>query len=418
MRTYNFFHSIKQIAKSMQIYLKAKKRFYHYKCVIKKKKVNSTGVIRFGAYVVFDSTYGMDMVFKYMMNSKRWVPFVIIIPDLSRGDKHMKETYLSTKDFFLKKYGDSFVKDGYDFERDVPIDRTDELDIIYYANPYDSMVAKVHSIVYSTKKQVLPVYASYGYDVGAKTTLSRLRSEELNYVWKYFADNIYLLEACREQQIVKGENVVVTGYSKMDSLVIKEVEKERKKILICSHHTISSPDLPLSTFLDYSSLFLELPDLYPDIDFIFRPHPLLFTMLIKNKIWDEKKVEEYIFSLKDKGFEYSIGGDYFNLFQDCDAMINDCGSFTIEWLFTEKPGCFLKNSELQEAHCTKLMNEAISLYNIANSKEDILEFIDSVKNDKLSVRNRFDSDIVDKIKVGYPNVSKKILHEMDYLENI
>ena len=35
-------------------------------------------------------------------------------------------------------------------------------------------------------------------------------------------------------------------------------------------------------------------DMYPEINFIFRPHPALFMLLSKEEFWGKKKVENYI----------------------------------------------------------------------------------------------------------------------------
>lgn len=73
----------------------------------------------------------------------------------------------------------------------------------------------------------------------------------------------------------------------MDKLAsIEYKNKTRKQILLCPHHTINTKELDLSNFLTYSDLFLELPQLYPDVDFIFRPHPLLKYNL--TKYWGEQ----------------------------------------------------------------------------------------------------------------------------------
>ena len=48
----------------------------------------------------------------------------------------------------------------------------------------------------------------------------------------------------------------------------------------------------------YNDLILELPLLFPDADFVFRPHPLLFTVLDNEGLWTTDKIDKYIATLK------------------------------------------------------------------------------------------------------------------------
>ena len=123
----------------------------------------------------------------------------------------------------------------------------------------------------------------------------------------------------------------------------------------------------------------------------------------------------YLEELRRVGIEYSDGGEYLHLFAECDAMINDCGSFTLEWLFTGKPGCFVFNEDLREEHLTTQMNEAITRYRIARSAEDIISFVSDVAGGRYPTECGMDDWTRENIAVNYPHVAEKILEEMDIL---
>lgn len=397
---------------------KADKAASHYQEVIGNIRNSGKKKIRFAAYVIFDSTFGMDGVFKLMMKvPEKWEPKIVVIPDIFRGLEHQKETYKKTRDYFINKYGSDYVLDGWDMDRNEYFDHLDKFDIVYYANPYDNLVHKYHSIVYASTKNVLPVYVSYGYDIGYFTTISRLKSPELNLMWKLFADTTYTYQDYVEYQLVKGRNVTLAGYSKMDNLSnFPSVRNDRKKFLITPHHTVSFDVLPLSNFLEYSDLILRLPQIFPEADFVFRPHPLLFTTLKNNGVWTPEKVEEYLSELKSAGITYSSGGDYLAIFAECDAIVNDCGSFTVEWLYTGKPGCFVYNRNLREEHMTTLMNKAIYDYTIARSEDDIINFIRSIIDADAPVEYQMKDWVRENVALNYPDVSSFILSELNILD--
>lgn len=384
-----------------------------YELTVQKIQNREDKKIKIAAYVIFDSTFGMESVFDRMMEDiTKWQPQIVVIPDVSRGMQNQIEVYNKTKKYFVQKYGMRNVLDGWNIKNNSFYDNTSNFDMIYFANPYDGMVNKVHSIRYAATRGVLPIYISYGYDVGRITTISRLKNAELNLVWKYFVDTTYSLNDMKKYQIVKGKNAILTGYSKMDKLndyVKKKTEK--KKILIAVHHTVDLEDLPLSNFLSYHKLFLELPRIYPDIEFVLRPHPLLFTTLINKGIWNRNQVDEYIKEFELRGGKYSCEGDYLQLFMDCDAMINDCGSFTIEWLYTGKAGCFMLNPRLKKSLLTDLMNRAISCYSIAKEEQDIIDFVNIVADDKDVVRP-IPSWVKENIMINYPDTASIIMKEL------
>ena len=124
----------------------------------------------------------------------------------------------------------------------------------------------------------------------------------------------------------------------------------------------------------------------------------------------------YLDEIEKAGIEYSDGGDYFQIFADVDAIINDCGSFTVEWLFTGKPGCFVLNEDLKDEHMTTQMKEALTRYRIAENSGDILDFILDVAKGRYPAPYEMDDWVRENIAVNYPHVAEKILEEMDYLK--
>ena len=189
-----------------QIEAKAGRAADHYRDVIVRKRRSGETVIRFAAYVANDAMYGMDKVFRLMLERpERWDPMVVIIPDVSRGYPHQKQTYLRAREYFTGLYGAGRVLDGWDIHSDSCPDLTDRFDIIYFADPYDAMAPEVHSIQYASTREVLPVYVNYGFDVGYYTMYSRMKGPELNLVWKYFTETVFSREDCRRLQVIRGK---------------------------------------------------------------------------------------------------------------------------------------------------------------------------------------------------------------------
>ena len=406
--------NLKRCIKRLQCKKLIKSTYRHYSEIEEKIKNRNQKNLRFAAYVVYDSTFGAYDLFDLMLSDlEHYTSKIVVIPDVSRGNEHMIKQYHETKSFFIKKYGSKFVLDGWNERENKFLDHSNEFDVIYLANPYDFMVDKLHGVSYLSTKNVLPIYMSYGCmpdNYGCKITMSL---KEISLFWKVFADNNMTYKDYCRYELAKGKNVVLSGYAKMDSLAkFKENSRAKKRIIIAPHHTINNPALPLSNFLEYQRFYLELPKLFPQIEFVFRPHPLLFINMVNEGFWNATQVNEYIKKVKDNGMIYSVGGDYFDIFVNSDAMIHDCSSFVVEYLFTTKPCCFMAKKNYKKIF-SSLGKSCLKNYYLAFNTQQIIEFIQNVvidEKDKLKQKRELYATKC--LAVNYPNVSKRILEEI------
>jgi CDP-glycerol glycerophosphotransferase (TagB/SpsB family) len=161
---------------------------------------------------------------------------------------------------------------------------------------------------------------------------------------------------------------------------------------------------------------IQLPLLYPDVNFVFRPHPLLLTTLCENEFWGKQKTNDYLLKLKSfSNVAYSDSGSYFDLFANSDAIIHDCGSFLAEYLLTEHPACYmLRNVEQIEEMLGDTGKKCLKNCYQAFAENDILNFIDNVViNGNDTMKNERIRFVNEELKINYPNVGKFIL---EYLE--
>ena len=390
--------------------------FRHYAEVEKRIKSRYDRPLRFASYVVYDSTFAAYRLMDLMLaKPEKYAPKIVICPDVSRGEKNLIAQYKRTKDFFIKKYGSDYVVDGYDELQDAFLDVSDQFDVIYCANPYDSMVNEVHGVRYLSQKDVLPVYMSYGFMPDWYSCKIIIPMLEISLFWKVFVDNKYSYRDYKRYELCKAKNCFLTGYPKMDVLsYFKRIETAKKRIIIAPHHTINHGLLPLSNFLQYSDFILNLPKKYPDVEFVFRPHPLLFVNLVNEGIWTKSQVDEYIANIEEAGIFYSVGGGYLDVFVNSDAMIHDCGSFIVEYLFTGKPCCFVAKKNYQKIFST-LGKACLRHHYLAFDEREICDFIEKVvmygEDCLLSKRVEF---MQKHLALNYPNASEKVLKEISF----
>ncbi len=388
----------------------------NYPKILKKiqLKVQQGKKINVGFFVIYDSVFPAEPLFKKMLEDDLFNPFIVVIPDTSRGEENMFYQMNKTYNTLSKKYKNIYK--SYNEKTKKFVEFNMQFDIVNFANPYDHMTNKLYSIKYNVKQKILPIYINYGTmpDYYARNHIINLMA--LNICWKVYIDTKDNLEDVKQYTNFKGKNAVLSGYCKMDNL--NSIEKKqllRKKIIIAPHHTVNMINFPLSNFLTYCDLFLELPQKYPQIDFVFRPHPLLFVTLAKENLWGKEKVNEYINKITSfKNVEYQEGGDYFETFINSSAIIHDCSSFIMEYLYTGHPACYmLKDQNEIKDIFAPIGQKCLENYYKVFNEEEIYKFIDDVVlngNDYMKEKRiRFAQK---EIMLNYPNVSTFIINNL------
>ena len=303
------------------------------------------------AFLVCDaSMFSGESVYLRMKDDPRFACHIAVVPRVTRGEAFLRETLRKTVDGLKAKYGD--VRSLYD--PDVKRAEALDADLVFSTVIYEDQTLPIYTTEHLARHSLVALLY-YGYGGLFRTNESKTPFlPNIALSWRYFVSN----EQTREMSIRKNpmleDSVVAVGYAKMDRYeeerlkALKMQGKRPKTVVICPHHSIErgTDGLVLSTFLVNADLFLELPKMFPDVRFVFRPHPLLFPRLRTEKWWGERRTADYERAMEAfPNVEFQRGGDYFATFAASDALIHDCGSFLAEYFYTGKPQCYLLESE-------------------------------------------------------------------------
>ena len=299
------------------------------------------------AFLVCDaSMFSGESVFLKMREDPRYDCFIAVAPRVTRGEDFLRDTLKKTVGELDKRYPQA-VRALYD--PDAGKAEKLDADLVFSTILYEDQTLPDYTTErLSARSLVAILYYGYG---GLFISNEKKTPYLPNIVlsWRYFVSN----EATRRMSIEKNpllaENAVTVGYAKMDRLAtIPLREHAGKTILLCPHHTLDKIPgaLALSTFLKNADLFQRLPEMFPEITFVFRPHPLLFPRLATAKWWGPEKTSAYERAMEaHPNVVFQRGGDYFEAFRNSDALIHDCGSFLAEYFYTGCPQCYLLESE-------------------------------------------------------------------------
>jgi len=394
-------------------YFNAIQNSYQEKAEIIKKVYENTGKIKVAHLVILNASFPTRPIFEEMLKDSAFDPYIIVVPDVQRSIQYRNVSLQNTYDELANQYGERVLY-GYDPLENTYLELGEEYQLVCFNNPYRKMAHKYHHIAYFTDKNVLTLYVNYGF-AAVKYGRAIMDTNFYNLCWKVCIDSPINLRDLKKHHVIKGRNAFVTSYLKMDRYALAPLHHNRRKTIIISpHHTVLGWDtLDISNFLAYSDFFLELPKRYPDIDFVFRPHPLLFNNLLEGKRWTQKRIDNYLSSIEQiPNIRYDCSGDYFEVFANSDGMIHDCSSFIGEYLFTEKPCCYMLKSKKEIKEVMNPMGVAcMNNYYKAFSKEDILRFIDDVIIGGIDpLKERREKFSREELKFNYPHAAESVIN--------
>lgn len=339
--------------------------------IIRRKKK-----IRFGFVLQDLSQWKTEMLYKYMQSHPRFEPIICVTPHVyGTGSEKLVEDYCRTK--------------GYDYILLSPEKRLSEhlgIDMVIHQKPYQREIHPLHRI--ERNKSIPAVVIPYYLSTITEDWVVNQKPHLL--CWRHFVDNESCKKAWAKQHLLKGRYYSVTGTPFMDELCLPKESFEdvwkckdsRKRIIYAPHHTIDDwhwQGIGYSTFIDYCQYMLALRDKYKEqVYFVFKPHPLLYGKLVER--WGKEKAVEYYSAWDQPGVSNVESGDYISLFKHSDALIHDCGSFTVEYLYTDNPILYLDRGEDHVDNMIAYAKEAFDLHYHAKRAEDIERFVLSVIN--------------------------------------
>ena len=211
-----------------------------------------------------------------------------------------------------------------------------------------------------------------------------------NAAWKFYIASDIHQDVSRRIAYNRGENTVVVGELKSDQLTapaqsnpLKEIAdgKERKKLIWAPHFSVTSYDMFDRPDFNWSyKVMRDIAEQYADrLQIAFKPHPRLKSELYKNPEWGKERTDEFYSFWENSPTTQLETGDYIDLFKTSDALVHNCGSFTAEYLYMQKPTAYItRNLDAIKADMNAFGVACQDAHYIVASPEEIRRFIDDV----------------------------------------
>lgn len=327
------------------------------------------------AFIVSDlGKWKTESLFRKMQDNDRFSPILFVVPYFFH-DNSGQEILID----YIKKCNYSY----HVFDNKQKFSDVVRPDILFYQEPYNGIL----NVKYEYKNNIYSLFCYVPYAFHTIDSQWSLDAPMLNFAWQVYFENSLVVKNVSKIMTNKGGNCFITGLPYTDLFLLPistyknpwKIQKgKKKKIIWAPHHTILKETLICySTFMRYYETMLSLANKYKDeVQIAFKPHPVLLSKLYK--VWGKEKTDIY-YSLWEQGANTQLVlGDYIPLFKYSDALIHDCGSFTVEYHYTKKPVMYLLKDEYHAEGLNDFGRMAFNLHYKGRNVDDIETFIKNV----------------------------------------
>lgn len=352
-------------------------------------------------------------LYDLMKSDSRYNPII----GLSRQDatrlssnNEVIETGLRKAEEFFSNFGCQTFRISSDIDDNgVPVGLS-FADIVFYQQPWN-----IDSILHPQKLSnvALLCYVPYFVPNYYEDTLAynQYLHHYLAYHFILNQDEEFHAQCIRRPGNYAGRLQIV-GHPMLDDFYLNPIEDPKKPCVIYApHFTFSHPNNPVlvhySTFLKTGEYLLQYARKHPEMNWVFKPHPVLKKALKNSGAWSFDKIEAY-YSEWGKIGRVCEDGDYMPLFREATAMITDCGSFLSEFGATKKPIIHLINPE-NNLEMPDLYDTYYKVHNLDELTDTLYEVLEKGNDYKRDTRIK----AVEKANLSGQYAAKNIMEFFD-----
>ena len=336
--SYNYFHQLSYI-----ISRKEYNAFIGRVFAASAQRIAGKKKIKVG-FVLYDSSmWGGDDLYNLFANDERFETTVFLC-QRTEGLKNdiIHNVFLKDIELF-KSHGLNLVAVE-NLNEPAP-----EQDVLILLTPYfDRLVRNFRFSNLPARTLITHVIYSFAVSVRIK---GYYNLPIFHTAWKVFFPSTINLKMYGEMNNVGMPRGLYSGYPRIDVFFKKDAEfkfnwkmvrPDAKKIIWAPHHSINEVTKWATFQWNYKFMY-EFAKAHPEISWVVKPHPNLAFRAIDHGIFPNVEAfEEYLQKWNDLPNAQVYTGAYYQaIFATSDGMIHDCGSFTAEYQYVDKPMIYL-----------------------------------------------------------------------------
>lgn len=322
----------------------------------------------------------MEDLYNMMRQDTRFEPYLLCVPygikanELINPNRTENDAYDYCKSHGYKEAINTLIR------KNTWLDLKElKLDYVIYSRPYNSFMPRCYT-THEISKFSKVCLIMYGMELSEETAKIALNRDFMAFVYCFFADsnrimmrniknNKMLHMLGLQKTICTGNPIIEKMYNSANAIGTSWDFSRNTFRVIWTPRWTTDPSVGGTNFFKYRNTFFALAGKYPEIDFLFRPHPLALPNFVeKGEMTDEEVTlfQNRCDSTPNISLDYEKV--YAATFWQSSVLVSDISSIIPEYFITGKPIIFCDtNMELQLASYIKRILEGC--YIVKNESE-------------------------------------------------
>lgn len=337
----------------------------------------------------------MKSVFELMLKDDRFDVKILAVPD--DINKPNDKIYI----YYCSLYGEKHVINSY--ENGTWYDMRELLpDYVFYQRPYDQYLPKEYRSGKVSEHSKI-CHLVYGYLLVEEDKDVCVSKIFFRNVYMFFAENSinqqFNIERFKISHRKGYRKTLNIGYPVLEYFMSNRLcQKDNNNFrVLWTPRWSEDKEVGGSNFINYKDKIIKLVDINPDINVVFRPHPMLFGHFtsVGRITWEE--VNKYLeFYRKNDRLEYNDTEEYVEVFWNTDVLVTDISSVIVEYFITGKPIVYCDTGAVPDDFFGEMLKVLYVTKTWDETKEKILELsrgIDPLKEEReKKIRQLFGED--------------------------
>lgn len=388
-----------------------------------RKRPRAGDKIRVGFLCQYIPAWGkLEPVYRRMKESEEFEVFLLCVPmgihkqRLDNPRDRSNDTYE-----YYQKAGYEEAVNTLTGENEWLDLETLELDYLFVTRPYNAyMPPEYSSHVVSRYTRICVL--SYAFTLTEEIYRSTLNKDFFCNVYLYFAENTYAMEKHIRHfpgRHRKGlQRSVCYGMAALEEILCAkdrpapawDFSKQEFRVMWTPRWT-TDPALGGSNFFVYRQAMLDYAGAHGDVDFLFRPHPLMFDNFLKTGEMTEGEIEAYKHEIEElPNVSLDQEKEYGATIWNSSVLVSDISGFMPEYFITGRPVVYCP----ADSSLTLAGNsiELIEGCYIAHDKEELFGILEQLRRGEDPLRKKREELIPKLFGADIPGIPAHIVEEL------
>lgn len=324
-------------------------------------------------------------VYERMAIDHRFEISLIVVPQYDFEHSILGE-YGKEKEYFANLYPNATIIWAATDNGDIVDLQSYHFDYIFYERSYEHYLPEKLRCSYVsrfTKTCYIP-YATPDFAEGGVVSYK----EYYRYVYIGFLNSEIRKKTLIDsftKHAMKYHRFECLGYPILDECRNLPLNPHEKTTIMWTPRWAFTADLGESHFLDYKDNIVEYAKVHPEVRVIQRPHPLMFSNILKNNIMTSDEVDTYKKMCVDHQIEFDSNMLIEETYKETDILVSDLSSVLWLFFYTGRPIIYCPSDiEISEdiAELIDLMYVAKDWVEVSSILDELLKGNDPMKADR------------------------------------